>query len=250
MTTEIFEDQPLETALTEGFIRNLNRQHFLYFAGDALADTLDLTPADISEFALFWSHLTTDRYMGDGGTYRLRRYGEFDSQPGSGRLQRPHGPYEQPKYINSLNGDIARIFDPLEPAFVTHRVLNRLLDWLTALYDQCEGSPQRWNIRLHPYRILANQSENGNPTPEGLHRDGVDYIVSMMVSRRNVTGGVTTITDNDQQVLWEHMLQSPMDILIGNDAHTMHSVSPVSPVDARLEAYRDVLVIAFTKMVP
>lgn len=77
----------------------------------------------------------------------------------------------------------------------------------------------------------------------------MDYIVSMMVSRRNVTGGVTTITDNDQQVLWEHMLQSPMDILIGNDAHTMHSVSPVSPVDARLEAYRDVLVIAFTKMV-
>ena len=248
MTTGIIEAQPLEAAQSEGLVRHLNRQRFLYFPGDALADTLNLRSDDISGFAMFWSRLTTDHYMGDGGTYRLRRYGEFDSQPGSGRLQRPHGPYEQPKYINSLNGDIARIFDPLEPAFVTHRVLNRLLDWLTALYDQCEGGPQRWNIRLHPYRILANQSESGNPTPEGLHRDGVDYIASMMVSRHNVRGGVTTITDNNRQVLWERMLLSPLDILIGKDAHTMHSVSPVSPVDARLDAHRDVLVIAFTKM--
>ncbi|APW37558.1 hypothetical protein RD110_10475 [Rhodoferax koreense] len=41
------------------------------------------------------------RYMGDGGTYRLRRYGAFDSRPGSVCQQLPHGPYEQPKYINS-----------------------------------------------------------------------------------------------------------------------------------------------------
>jgi hypothetical protein len=248
MRTEVYEAQPHDAAQSEGLARRLNRQHFLYFSGEALADTLNLISEDIGEFSMFWSRLTTDRYMGDGGTYRLRRYGEFDSRPGLGRLQRPHGPYVQPKYINSLNGDIARVFDPLEPEFVTNRVLNCLLDWLTALYDQCEGTPQCWNIRLHPYRILASQQKNGNPTPEGLHRDGVDYIVSMMVSRSNVMGGITTITDNNRQVLWERMLQSPMDILIGKDAHTMHSVSPVSPVDAHLDAHRDVLVIAFTKM--
>jgi hypothetical protein len=240
--------QRVKTSLVEGFGRHLNSQRFLFLSGEAFAGILALASEDINSFASYWARLTLDRYMGDGGTYRFRRYGAFDSRPGSIRQQLPHGPYEQPKYINSLNGGIARIFDPLEPAFAAHTVLNRLLDWLTTLYDRCEGSPQHWNIRLHPYRILANQNEKGNPTPEGLHKDGVDYIVSMMMSRRNVVGGETTITDNDRQLLCQRTLQKPLDILIGKDTHTMHAVSSVSPIDASQEAFRDVLVIAFTKV--
>ncbi|KQV96939.1 2OG-Fe dioxygenase family protein [Rhizobacter sp. Root1221] len=250
MTHDTLEDRSVETALIEGFASHLHSQQFLFVPGNALGDMLALTPEDISGFASHWPRLTLDRHMGDGGTYRFRRYGAFDAPPGSARRQLPHGPYEQPKYINSLNGDIARMFDPLEPTFASHTVLNRLLDWLTSLYDQCEGRPRHWNIRLHPYRILANQDEKGNPTPEGLHRDGVDYIVSLMISRRNVTGGETTVTDNDRQVLWQKTLQRPLDILIGKDAHSMHSVSPVSPVDPSQKACRDVLVIAFTKVAP
>ena len=69
----------------------------------------------------------------------------------------------------------------------------------------------------------------------------------MMMSRCHVVGGETTVTDNDRQVLWQRTLQRPLDILTGKDAHTMHAVSLVSPIDAGQEAYRDVLVIAFTK---
>lgn len=251
MTSEAIEAPSVESALIEGSGRHLNTRRFLFFPGDSLGDLLGLTQEDIRSFASHWPRLTPDRYMGDGGTYRFRRYGAFDSQPGSARQLLPHGPYQQPKYINGLNGlngDVNRMFDPLEPSFVAHSTLNRLLDWLTTLYDQCEDGRQRWNIRLHPYRVLARQNEKGNPTPEGLHRDGVDYIVSMMVSRRNVEGGETTITDNDSQVLWQRTLQNPLDIVIGKDAHTMHAVSPVSPIDISKEAYRDVLVIAFTKV--
>jgi hypothetical protein len=248
MTSEAIEIPSVESALIEGFGRHLNTRRFLFVPGDALADLLGLKQEDIKGFASHWPRLTPDRYMGDGGTYRFRRYGAFDSQPGSIRRPLPHGPYQQPKYINSLNGDVDRMFDPLEPAFVAHPALNRLLDWLTTLYDRCEDGRQRWNIRLHPYRVSAKQHEKGNPTPEGLHRDGVDYVVSMMVSRRNVEGGETTITDNEGQVLWQRTLQKPLDIVIGKDAHTMHAVSPVSPIDTGKEAYRDVLVIAFTKV--
>ncbi len=248
MTGDTVEAQSVEAAQAESFGRQLNRQRFLFIAGDTLGSILALPQDEIRSFASYWSRLMPDRHMGDGGTYRLRRYGAFDAPAGSARRQLPHGPYEQPKYINRLNGDIARVFDPLEAAFVSHQLLNRLLDWLTALYDQCEGRAQHWNIRLHPYRIVAKADEKGHPTPEGLHRDGVDYIVSMMVSRRNVVGGETTVTDNNQQVLWQRTLQKPLDILIGKDAHTMHVVSPVAPEDAGQEAYRDVLVIAFTKV--
>lgn len=68
------------------------------------------------------------------------------------------------------------------------------------------------------------------------------------MSRRNVEGGESTITDDERQVLWQRTLQKPLDIMIANDALTMHAVSPVSPIDASQAAYRDVLVVAFTKV--
>ena len=98
--------------------------------------------------------------------------------------------------------------------------------------------------------IVAEAGASGNPTPEGLHRDGVDYIVSMLVSRSNVEGGETTITNNDREVLWQRTLQRPLDIMVGLDAQTLHSVTPVTPLDPQRPAWRDVLVVAFTKVQP
>lgn len=250
MNMAALTNRPLGAVLVEGLGRHLHEQHFLFLGGDALSGILAVTPDDIAVFSKHWSNLALDRHMGDGGTYRYRRYGEFDSPRGTHRRQLPHGPYEQPKYINGLNGGVARLFDPLESSFVSDPLLNRLLDWLTFLYDQCEGVPRHWNIRLHPYRIVANSEQAGNPTPEGLHRDGVDYIVSMLVQRNNVKGGETTITDNQGQVLWQRTLQRPLDTMIGQDNQTMHAVTPVTPVEAGVEAWRDVLVIAFSKVAP
>lgn len=239
---------PVDAALLDGFSRNLKYQNYLFISGDVMHDVLSVQRTDVQDFGAYWPRLTLDRYMGDGGTYRFRRYGQFDSVPGQPRQLLPHAPYEQPKYINSLNGGVVRIFDPLEPGFVAHPVLQRLLNWLTELCNQCEGQPHRWNIRLHPYRVLARAHEPGHPSPEGLHRDGVDYIVSMMVARSNVVGGESTITDNERQVLWSRAMQLPLDIMIGRDAHVMHGVTPVQPIDSGREAHRDVLVVAFTKV--
>lgn len=240
----------LESDLFVRLGNQLSDQRFLLLTGDALSGMLAVLPGDIATFADHWPRLSRDNHMGDGGTYRFRRYGEFEALAQSHRRQLPHGPYQQPEYINKLNGGISRLFDPLEPSFVSNLVLNRLLDWLTRIYDLCEGSPQNWNIRLHPYRIVANPGESGHPTPEGLHRDGVDYIVSLLVSRHNVEGGESIITNNQGLVLTQRTLLRPMDLLIGQDATTMHAVTPVTPIDPDEPAWRDVLVVAFTKIKP
>lgn len=229
------------------FGRHLQRNHFVFIPGATLSTLLALSGDEVADFGSYWERLTCDQYMGDGGTYRYRRYGEFEMFSGCERRQLPHGPYEQPKYINALNGGVARKFDPLEPDFASHTVLSRLLDWLAQLYDQCEGKACRWNVRVHPYRITASGSEPGQPTPEGLHRDGVDYIVSLLVDRHNVQGGETTITDERREILWQRTLLQPMDIMVGDDHRTMHSVSPVVPAVPGKPAFRDVLVVAFTR---
>lgn len=198
-------------------------------------------------FADAWNRLTLDRYMGDKGTYRYRRYSQFLlAGPGAPLVRLPHGPYEQPAYINGLNGGIERHFDPLEDDFVANPLFDSLLRALARVFDQAGGA-SAWNIRLHPYRILAQEGVPGNPTPEGLHRDGVDYIVSMMVRRHNVTGAQTTVTDNGGAVLANITLAQPLELLVADDARTMHAVSPVQRADGGCEAYRDVLVIAYTR---
>lgn len=220
---------------------------YAHEAGPDMCAALRIAPDTWADFSSFWRGLTLDRFMADGGTYRLRRYGAFELQrPGPLRLL-PHEAYEQPRHINPLNGGVRREFDPLEPGFAHHSVLEAFLTTLADVLDAVERQSVRWNIRLHPYRIRADLSAEGLPTPEGLHRDGVDYIVTLMVHRHNIEGGETVVTNNAREPVWHHTLADPMELLIADDRRTLHSVTPIVAVDPMQPACRDVLVIAFTK---
>lgn len=226
----------------------LRNRQFSVLSGRAVQAACDIDPASWNEFANCWNNLPQDKYMGDNGNYRFRRYGAFELDHADGVLhQLPHGPYQQPAYINKLNGDIERHFEPLESRFVENPFLSGLLLSLAHVFDQVEGSGGKWNIRLHPYRIRASAHAPGNPTPEGLHRDGVDYIVTMMVRRHNVEGGETYITDVAGKLMCRYTLTDPLDLMLADDVRTMHGVTKVLPHEPKREAFRDVLVIAYTR---
>lgn len=231
-----------------GVTKELKARDYALIPGQSLAAWCGVTSPQWEAFADYWNRLTLDQFMGDGGTYRLRRYGQFETDSDGTLRQLPHGPYEQPSYINRLNGGIAREFDPLEEGFARHTVLHGILNALLKIVNSVESSDTPWNVRLHPYRIVAKPGVAGQPTPEGLHRDGVHYIVSMMVKRTNVVGGESSFTDQQGTPLASLTLMSPMDLALSNDERTMHAVTPVTPLDPAVEAYRDVLVIAFTKV--
>ena len=103
--------------------------------------------------------------------------------------------------ITNINGDIERHFEPVTDRFLTSPILERLLGLMSHIYGGVGGQATQWNIRLHPYRIIADDFEAGQPAAQGLHRDGVTYIASMMINKINVVGGKTTITDKNQNQL-------------------------------------------------
>ncbi|KHD26378.1 hypothetical protein NM09_03070 [Vibrio caribbeanicus] len=227
----------------------LAQNQYVFVSGKHMTSLLQTNVDEVVRFKNCWNHLERDQYMADGGTYRYRRYGQFMKLPGSHEITMlPHEPYVQPSYINQLNGDIERHFEPLTDRFVTSPILERLLQLMSDIYDGAEGKPTKWNIRLHPYRIIADDSELGQPTPEGLHRDGVTYIASLMINKINVMGGLTTITDANKQELETLVLDKTFDVVMADDEQTMHEVSSIRPESSDKCAYRDVLVIAFTKM--
>jgi hypothetical protein len=85
------------------------------------------------------------------------------------------------------------------------------------------------------------------PTPEGLHRDGVDWVLVLLIARQNIAEGVTTIYNEQQQLLGSFTLTEPCDAAFVDDARVYHGVTPVRPLDPVLLAYRDVLVITFRR---
>ena len=197
------------------------------------------------EFAASWNDLGVDRYMADGGRYRRRRYATF-SLTAEAIARKPHQPHYQSRDYNTLNGGIERWFKPVLPALGEHpallailRVALRVITDLTP----AERRPKAWHTEIHQFRIEARPDAAGCPTPEGLHRDGVDWVFVVMVRREIVAQVETSIHDLSHRQVGSFTLTDPMDTAIVNDNRVYHGVTPVQPVDPDRPAYRDVLVV-------
>jgi hypothetical protein len=102
-------------------------------------------------------------------------------------------------------------------------------------------------VELHQFRIEAGDGAAGLPTPEGAHRDGVDWVIVMLVDRRNVASGVTDIFANDGVRLGAFTLERPRDAVVLDDHRVMHGVTAIHPLQPGAPALRDVLVATFRR---
>lgn len=205
-----------------------------------------VSPDDWARFAQNWGDLCRDPYMTDGGTYRHRRYGQFEIDVETGELtQLPHGPYRQEADVNKLHGGVDRVYEPLTETFVGDPVLGKVLMELAGVFSGVDGT-RKWNVKVTPIRTTATKDQAGEPTPEGRHRDGVTFITSLMIGRGNVTGGTSSVYADDGEHLITTTLAEPGDILLGDDRRTLHEVTTVRPEDLGEPGHRDVLIMAYT----
>ncbi len=183
--------------------------------------------------------------MADGGKYRKRRHATYAIQ-NSGEPARlmPYQPHYQAIDYNSLNGGVARYFAPVLDDLHQSPALAALLEFGNSIFTLATGR-HNWHIELHQFRIEARDGKPGKPTPEGVHRDGVDFVVVLMIKRVNINSGATMIFDLDNRLLGEFTLSESFDMVLVNDRRVYHGVTPVTPIDPTTEAFRDVLVITF-----
>lgn len=189
-----------------------------------------------------WDDLGPDLYMADGGRYRRRRHAALACEAGH-FTRKPHQPHYQSRDYNRLNGDVQRWFDPVEPATLDNPVMRSILAFCAALFDP--GALTTWHVEMHQFRIEARPGEAGRPTPEGLHRDGVDRVFVMLIERRNVREGVTRIGAPDGASIGEFTLAQPGDAILIDDHRILHGVTEIHAVDPALPAWRDALVVTF-----
>ncbi len=224
----------------------LRQDGFLFVHAPAMQAALD--QAGLSgwdDFARSWDDLGVDTYMADGGRYRKRRHGAFEVKA-SRATRKPDQPHYQSRDYNALNGGIARWFDPMLPAIADGPAFQAILSVCTTLFDGLTPAPA-WHVEAHQFRIEARPGQAGQPTPEGMHQDGVDWVLVLMVGRHNIVSGTTTIHGLDRALLGSFTLEAPMDAALLDDHRVFHGVTAVQPSDPARPAHRDVLVLTFRR---
>jgi hypothetical protein len=197
---------------------------------------------DAPGFADSWNELPPDKHMADGGHYRRRRHAVYHAEAGRVTRQADQ-PHYQSLAHNPLNGGVPRWFAPVRAAIGEGVLLRSAIRLLVSTADRVRGRSGRWRVEVHQFRIEADAAEAGLPTPEGMHRDGVDFVLVMLIGRRNAARGVSTIADAAGAPLVKVRLTEAFDTMILDDARVRHGVSPIEPLDPTRPAIRDALVV-------
>ncbi|SHN41138.1 hypothetical protein SAMN05192549_111179 [Duganella sacchari] len=239
MTTPIYT--PLADAadaLRQNGYALLQPQDVAALAGLPLAALNDLIPS--------WDALELDNYLKDGGRYRRRRHSCF-VQDGRQLTQTAHRAHWQPLEYNALHGGMHRLFEPVQPATVTLPAWPALITAIGQVCSAARGSsaadqPAPWYVEAHQFRIDTTDGI-GRPTPEGAHRDGVDFVAVLLVAREGIKGGETRVFEADGPNGKRFTMTAPWTMLLLDDATVIHESTPIQPLVAH--GHRDTLVLTW-----
>ena len=102
--------------------------------------------------------------------------------------------------------------------------------------------PQAWYVEAHPFRITT-AGGIGRPTPEGAHRDGVDFVAVILIDRHDIKGGETRVFDAAGPGGLRFTMSEPWTTLLLDDARVIHESTPIQPTEEG--GYRDTLVLTY-----
>lgn len=223
----------------------LTDQGYAVLDAAGLAHATHGVPSDFDVLPSFWGDLPADPHLRDGGRYRRRRHGCFEVDA-TGVRAVAHRAHWQPVEYNALHGGFERWFEPIAPALVALPVWTRLLAGLGGLFDLVRPGVSPWSVEAHLFRI-DTAGGIGRPTPEGAHRDGVDFVAVVLVARIGVKGGETRVFDADGPSGTRFTLSKPWTTVLLDDARVIHESTPIQPLAPGSNGYRDTLVLTYRR---
>ncbi len=218
----------------------LQRDGHAVLAPEGLSALCGLELPLLDAWRASWDRLPPDAHLRDGGRYRRRRHGSFVVS-GEALTQVPHRAHWQPVSYNALHGGIERWFEPLEPALAGSAAFARLLVALGGVCSARKGE-QPWYVEAHQFRI-DTEGGIGRPTPEGAHRDGVDFVAVILVAREGVKGGESRVFDALGPQGLRFTLSRPWTTVLLDDERVIHETTPIQP--AAPGGHRDTLVLTY-----
>mgnify|MGYP003402740609 FL=1 len=186
-------------------------------------------------FTRFFDTLALDPYL--PGSYRFRSLSHVSIADGH-LIKLPQQRLFQSKDYNPVLGDVVREYPELDNELIE---LEDFQKAVLEFFEFCRLCSDFNEIGIHQIRITASPQHQGNPAPEGIHRDGVDLVGIFCVNRSNIAGGETHLyKTKDTSPIFTKIL-NPGELLVFNDRQFFHFTTPLQPTSAAI-GYRDVFV--------
>ena len=196
---------------------------------------------ELNKIKPFFASLPVDPYI--KGHYRLRRFSRF-TVLGNDLIKLPHGYFLQSKDYNPLLGNIKREFAELDDALLELEEFKKLV---LAFSDSCKLHPEA-EIGVHQIRITCSPTNYGNPAPEGIHRDGTDFIGILAIDRENIQGGETHLYLSRKEKPVFSKILNPGEMVLVNDHEFLHYTTPIKPTSEQ-PGTRDVFVMTSPSLI-
>ncbi len=173
------------------------------------------------------------------GNFRFRRLSRFIAPNGQLRAL-PHKNFMQTEYYNHLLGNIRREYQEMEADVALSDAFIQLLDSIAkSLAVDLKTSV----FGAHQIRITAENGRGGEPAPEGIHKDGFDFVTVTCINRQGVVGGKTELYENKENAPVFSEILNPGQTLLCDDRKLFHFTTPVSLEEGLDYGTRDVIVV-------
>jgi hypothetical protein len=218
----------------------LRSQGYAVVSAESVAEISKVALENLQSLTQFWEGLPRDPYLKDGGRYRFRRHASYQIK-GADLTLVPHRAHWQSVDYNALHGGIERWFEPIQGELLDNPAWQAVLLGLAHILNALKPV-NTWFVEAHQFRIDTTDGI-GRPTPEGAHRDGVDFVAVFLLGRSGIKGGETRIFDTSGSSGLRFTLTEPWSVLLMNDQRMIHESTPIQPVENY--GYRDTLVLTY-----
>ena len=189
-----------------------------------------------------FSDLALDKYVPVKNRYRRFAQYKVSFENDDWQFERlPHRAYVTYSKFNSVAGGIKREYEPIITDFTDHI--------RQAAHSIPLDHSLEWQINVHQYRIFVKGDDlEGVIVPEGLHKDGHEYVFVGVYNRENIEGAELSLRpDSDKETPFFKTTMAAGEGVVFQDKIMWHYVTEIEPVNAEEPAYRDTVVVAFSR---
>ena len=97
------------------------------------------------------------------------------------------------------------------------------------------------NISIHQVRQICYPGIISENSPEGIHQDGADYIVSaLVINSENIKGGISEIYDLNKNII-DSVILKDKELIFQNDKILYHHITPIECFYNDYLGFRDII---------
>ena len=212
----------------------------------------DLPDFAVKSVAPSFDHLPKTDHK--DGKYRLRRYSvvELMVEPKFFKLTDVNTFTQSDKY-NNFQGNVTREFENLDEEVLESEGFREIVYLFRTINKLSHGT----QVDIHQMRIITFNGKVTQVSPEGVHRDGYDFIAMIGISRYNIKGGHLLVYNNSKEQFKggylpedEPFVDLPLDsgkMVCVDDRRLWHNATDITPVDCTKPGYMDSLILTAEK---